>query len=219
MNDATGPQILIDDRYILPCGEHVRIAAEARVLCQDYFTILRLLLLAGFCLLLTCSPSSGDDIFKPTGRYAVAQATETVTVKTKTRTRYLVSAPWCGLCPAAKSRFRSRGFPESNIITIAEALARFGKVVSYVPFEFEAEADAPQSSPQIPTRTSAESAAEKHLKDTHGIECSGLSMAEMETIHDNAHGGPQYHFPALSQPVYRCAPQTIQYRQRTRRRR
>lgn len=180
---------------------------------------------------------SGDDIFKPTGRYAVGNtilvtpdggenvvALKVASVRppkvtVKTRTRYLVSEPWCTLCPAAKVRFTANGFPESQIITIAEAKSRFGLVVRGVPFEFEAAADLPQSPPQIPTRTSAESAAEKHLKDTHGIECNGLSVAEMETIHDNAHGGPQYHFPAVSQPVYRCAPQTIQYRQRTRRRR
>ena len=160
----------------------------------------------------TCN---GDDIFKPTGRYAAAQVAESVTVKTKTRTRYLVSEPWCQRCPAEKIRFKAKGFPESQIITIADALARFGKVVSYVPFEFEADADSPQS----PTRTAAESAAEKHFKDTHGIECSGLSMGEMESIHDGAHGGPQYHFPAVSQPVYRTQPQVIYYRSRTRRRR
>ena len=164
----------------------------------------------------TCN---GDDIFKPTGRYAAAQVAETITVKTKTRTRYLVSEPWCGACPAAKVRFKAKGFPESQIITIAEAKARFGIVVRGVPFEFEADTEPPQSSPQSPTRTAAESAAEKHFKDTHGITVSGLSMAEMESIHDGAHGGPQYHFPAVSQPVYRTQPQVIYYRSRTRRRR
>lgn len=161
----------------------------------------------------------GDDIFKPTGRYAVAQVAETVAVKTKTRTRYLVSEPWCAACPAAKVRFRAAGWPAENVITIAAARARFGKVVSYVPFEFEADVDSPQTSPNIPTRTAEESAAERHLKDTHGITVSGLSMADMETIHDDAHGGAQYHFPAVSQPVYRTQPQTVYYRSRTRRRR
>ena len=175
-------------------------------------------------LMLTCSAAFGQtftvDVIQPSPEFTVVVVPqETVTVTVKTRTRYLVSEPWCRNCPAEKVRFRAAGWPAENIITIAEALSRFGKVVSYVPFEFEADADSPQSSPQSPTRTAAESAAEKHLKDTHGIEVSGLSMSEMEAIHDGAHGGTQYHFPVVSQPVYRPQPQTLYYRSRTRRRR
>ena len=219
MSDFTGPQILIDqDIYALPCGDHVTIAAESNALFLQYFKTLRLLLLAGFCLLLTCSPCNGDDIFKPTGRYAVAQVAETVTVKTKTRTKYLVSEPWCTRCPAAKSRFLAAGWPEENVLTIEQARKRFNLTISYVPFEFDEPETTATPSPAV-TRSAAESAAEKHLRDTHNIECSGLSMAEMESIHDGAHGGPQYHFSALSQPVYRTQPQTVYYRQRTRRRR
>ena len=42
---------------------------------------------------------------------------------------------------------------------------------------------------------STERAAEDHLRNVHGIAVSGLSLQEMEIIHDKAHGGSGYHFP------------------------
>jgi hypothetical protein len=58
----------------------------------------------------------------------------------------------------------------------------------------------------VVARTSAEIAAEQHLRTTHGIAVSGKSLIEMEAIHDRAHGGSQFHFPGMpslntSQPV------------------
>tara|TARA_R110000868_G_scaffold294939_1_gene555363 strand:+ start:210 stop:779 length:570 start_codon:yes stop_codon:yes gene_type:complete len=182
--------------------------------------------------LLTCSAAFGQtftvEVVRPAAAFTVVVVPpETVTVKTKTRTKYLVSEPWCRNCPAEKIRFKARGFPESQIITIADAKARFGIVVTSVPFEFEADADSPQSSPQTPTRSAAETTARSHaeihaanhLRTVHGTDATGLSLAEMEALHDKIHGGAQYHFPAISQPVYRSQPQTLHYRQRTRRRR
>jgi hypothetical protein len=64
----------------------------------------------------------------------------------------------------------------------------------------------PQPIPTRPTaiqpqpvvaRTSAEIAAEQHLRTTHGIAVSGKSLQEMEAIHDRAHGGSQFHFPGM----------------------
>lgn len=65
-------------------------------------------------------------------------------------TRYLVTAPYCALCPAAKTRFQAKGYPESNVISIAEAKRRFGITVTGVPFEFEA--PVVQSEPQLAER-------------------------------------------------------------------
>lgn len=58
----------------------------------------------------------------------------------------------------------------------------------------------------VVSRTSAEIAAEQHLRTTHGIAVSGKSLQEMEAIHDKAHGGSAYHFPGMrslntTQPV------------------
>lgn len=49
---------------------------------------------------------------------------------------YLVSEAWCSHCPAAKRAFRAKGWPEKNILTIAQCEQRFGFRPSHVPFEF-----------------------------------------------------------------------------------
>jgi len=49
---------------------------------------------------------------------------------------YLVSESWCVNCPAAKVRFLTKGWPAENVLTIAEAKARFGITVSRIPYEF-----------------------------------------------------------------------------------
>lgn len=77
--------------------------------------------------LLLCSMATADDIFKPTGRYAV---------QSSSRQWYLVSESWCVNCPAAKTRFLAKGWSPANVITIAECKARFGFTVPHVPYEF-----------------------------------------------------------------------------------
>ena len=52
------------------------------------------------------------------------------------RQQFLVSESWCHACPAAKQRFRSLGWPEANILTIAECYQRFGFRVPHVPYLF-----------------------------------------------------------------------------------
>lgn len=143
MSDCTGPTIRIDDQWILPCGDHVRIASESQTMYFAYFETLRLLLLAGFCFLLLCLPSFGDDIFKPTGRYAVQKTT---------RQWYLVSESWCSNCPAAKAKFRAKGWSESNVLTIEECRARFGFTVPHVPYEFPEPQAKPQGKIEPPVR-------------------------------------------------------------------
>ena len=65
-----------------------------------------------------------------TGSSGLIKTTRTVTE------HWLVSEPWCSLCPAAKARFLRLGRKQSNIIDRAEAKRRHGKNVSGVPFEY-----------------------------------------------------------------------------------
>ena len=57
--------------------------------------------------------------------------------KVKRRQQFLVSESWCHACPAAKQRFRALGWPEANILTIAECRQRFGFSVPHVPYLFD----------------------------------------------------------------------------------
>jgi hypothetical protein len=137
-------------------------------------------MLAGFCILLTCSVGSAQSLVVSSGSDTIAfssrlsgvessvatlqndvagirsDVTEIKTsiksissdtvaqtqpaivtvAKAKRREWYLVSESWCQNCPAAKRRFRSLGWPESNILTIAECERRFGFRPGHVPFEF-----------------------------------------------------------------------------------
>jgi hypothetical protein len=143
--------------YICPTGSDVRFLADTRIkdfAHVEYWETVRLLLLAGFCLLLCCSSSFAEDIFKPTGKYLEVTTgdSEPVTLeRTDNPTRfkfsskmpakpqrqwYLVSEPWCGSCPVAKARFLSLGWSQENILTIAQCEAKFGFRPDHVPFEF-----------------------------------------------------------------------------------
>lgn len=87
--------------------------------------------------LLASSCHAGEiiGIFQPTGRYV--ETTKTKVVQTTTQRQwYLVSESWCSACPAAKKRFKAKGWPEANILTIAQCQVRFGFRVPHVPFEF-----------------------------------------------------------------------------------
>lgn len=55
---------------------------------------------------------------------------------TGVRQWYLVSEPWCQHCPAAREVFKAKGWPEQNILTLAQCEARFGFRPDHVPFEF-----------------------------------------------------------------------------------
>lgn len=50
--------------------------------------------------------------------------------------RWLVSEPWCSLCPAAKARFLASGGNPDNVITIAKAKELHGRIVKGVPHEY-----------------------------------------------------------------------------------
>lgn len=48
------------------------------------------------------------------------------------------------------------------------------------------------------TQTQREMDSAEHLRNTHGINPDGMTLAEMEAAHDAAHGGSGYHFPGYS---------------------
>ena len=122
--------------------------------------------------LLLCSVSFGEDIFKPTGRYAVAETTSEPLAKR--REWYLVSEPWCGACPAAKSRFLSLGWSEKNILTIAQCKAKFGFKPDHVPFEFGEPIQLSGNSGQLPV---------------------SMTHSEMVATHNRLHGGGSWTWP------------------------
>lgn len=116
-------------------------------------------------VLMLVSSVAAEDIFKPTGRYAVQFAQ---------RQWYLVSESWCQHCPAARSAFIAKGWPESNILTLDECESRFGFRPDHIPFEFgEPEAKPVEVKPvQI-----------------------AMSHSEMITLHNRLHGGGQWTWP------------------------
>jgi hypothetical protein len=56
--------------------------------------------------------------------------------KVTQRQWYLVSESWCSNCPRAKKAFLAKGWPESNVLTLAQCQQKFGFRPSHVPFEF-----------------------------------------------------------------------------------
>ena len=64
-----------------------------------------------------------------------AAATGLVSHDVKVTEHWLVSEPWCGLCPAAKRQFLAEGHDPSRIIDMATA-KRMGHEVSGVPYRF-----------------------------------------------------------------------------------
>ena len=68
--------------------------------------------------------------------FPVTKQEEKPATKQTRREWYLVSEPWCVYCPAAKKRFLSLGWPESNILTLDQCEKKFGFRPSKVPFEF-----------------------------------------------------------------------------------
>ena len=61
--------------------------------------------------------------------------------------------------------------------------------------------------------------AESHLRQSHGIEADGLSMSELQALHDNAHNGYSTSTSYSSQPVLRSSPVKVQTSSRSNSRR
>ena len=80
---------------------------------------------------------------------AFAQGTSQTSASTSSvRQFFLVSEPWCPSCPAAKKRFLAKGWPETNVMTMAECQRRFGFRPPYVPYEF-GEPQRPSTATQV----------------------------------------------------------------------
>lgn len=62
----------------------------------------------------------------PAFTVSVEPVSEPAGVSPTPRQWYLVSESWCQNCPAAKKTFLSKGWPEANILTLAECERRFG---------------------------------------------------------------------------------------------
>lgn len=75
------------------------------------------------CLLVSCQVFAQESI-------------QTKSVESEARQWFLVSESWCPACPAAKKRFLAKGWPETNVMTIADCQRRFGFKPPYVPYEF-----------------------------------------------------------------------------------
>jgi len=79
----------------------------------------------------------------PSIRFSVVASGGPQLVKTKaTKTvtdRWLVSEDWCQNCPAAKVRFLQSGGSPLNILKIADAKRRHGKLIGGVPAEYQTE--------------------------------------------------------------------------------
>lgn len=102
---------------------------------------------------------------------------EPVKVMPAARQWYLVSEPWCRYCPAAKSRFLAKGWPEKNVITISEARSRFGINVASVPYEFEATVDVVQP------------AVRQRQPPVRYIQWPGWGTIDLETYNRNCNCG------------------------------
>jgi hypothetical protein len=175
--------------YICPTGSDVRFLADTRIkgfAHVEYWEAVRLLLLAGFCLMLCSSSVIAEDIFKPTGKYLQVTTgdSDPVTLeRTDNPTRfsfsskmpakpqrqwYLVSEPWCSSCPAAKARFLALGWSEDNILTMAECQAKFGFKPDHVPFEFGEPVATVKDFSQVQSMSHSEMVA-THLRTSHGV--------------------------------------------------
>ena len=113
----------------VPNGREVEAAMIAeRDLWQyhpRYFQTLRLLLLAGFCLLCIVKPACGDDIFKATGQYAISSDHYVV----------MFTASWCGPCQAYKNSDKFTQLKARFPVTVVDVGVdrQWTKYVSTVP--------------------------------------------------------------------------------------
>ena len=107
--------------------------------------IAMILVADAICLASLNQPNLPDDFSGGKNQGTVAQVTWSrpvqsaspglVASEVQVTQHWLVSEPWCGLCPAAKRKFLAEGHPSSRIINIATA-RQIGQNVSGVPFRF-----------------------------------------------------------------------------------
>lgn len=126
-------------RHETPTGRHASYAASQKPSeLGGYYKIIRLLMLAGFCLMF-CTTARGQftvEVIPQVQSFSVVVQDLPAAPIKSVRQWYLVSEPWCGACPQAKARFLKLGWPPQNVLTISQCRTRFGFRVPYVPYEF-----------------------------------------------------------------------------------
>lgn len=187
-----GIKVLIVWCHFTPDGGDCSAVAEvwksgqADIYRGTYFPSILQLMLAGFCLLITCSQALGQ--------FTVSvEPSFTVTVEPVASTQrqwFLVSEPWCTHCPAAKATFISKGWPESNILTLDQCEARFGFRPDRVPFEFgEPLKPTNEVQPTVtPSGTTVTAPAQQPAEVS-------MSHSEMVALHNRLHGGGSWTWP------------------------
>lgn len=101
----------------------------------------------------------------------------------QTKQWFLVSEPWCSHCPAAKRTFLLKGWPVSNVLTIAQCKERFGFSVPYVPYEFGMDVSSPSPRPENVLQNATKPYTQK------------MSHSEMVSLHNSLHGGGSWTWP------------------------
>lgn len=113
---ATRPAATLDPAMLEPKSSHPPKVAKT----------------CGCSLQCTCGCNSGLPCRCGTRSQSAPAATTGQTVE-----RFLITEPWCGLCPAAKTRFLNSGGNPANIISMAEAQRRHG-IIHNPPHEYTA---------------------------------------------------------------------------------
>lgn len=126
-------------RHETPTSRHALYAGSQKPgELGGYYKIIRLLMLAGFCLL-CCSTARGQftvEVLPQVQTFSVVVIQPIAEPVQSVRQWFLVSEPWCPSCPRAKDRFLKLGWPPENVLTISQCRTRFGFRVPHVPYEF-----------------------------------------------------------------------------------
>ena len=119
--------------------------------------------------------------------------TPAVVLLPQQRQWYLVSEDWCVNCPRAKRLFRSKGWPEDNILTIEKCYERFGFRPKSIPFEFgePVKAAAAKSSTGCGCSSACTCGCQSggDCNCGHAVQRTQSSQADLIQLHNRLHGG------------------------------
>ena len=113
-----------------------------------------------FLLALLCFQDGGSIVMSTDGGSIVLTSASDIVAEpdpistpvVDTRDHFLVTEPWCPHCPAKKEEFLGKGWPEKNVMTVAQCKARFGFSVPFVPYEFGMERDKVPKAQPVPAK-------------------------------------------------------------------
>lgn len=201
-----GIEILVGQKFIRPLPMHcVDAATDSRrilgpTLLFWYLSTIRDLILAGFCLLLACSPALSEDIFKPTGRFAQAETTSPQSGRylvkftgehcppCKTWDRYeLPILKAAGITPTVVDSTNGNTWGVTSLPTFWIVDRATGKPVEKIA-GYTSAADLIQ---MLRERSSCEPVAV--VKQS--LTTRSMSHAEMVATHNQLHGGGQWTWP------------------------